>query len=62
MIISDDKKFVFVSIAKCASTSIRRRLGYFEDNWNPENKCPIEPLEFKHLWGMSKGYTYYRGV
>ena len=31
MIINDDKKFVFVSIAKCASTSIRRRLGYFED-------------------------------
>ncbi len=39
-------------------------IGWYtlEDNWNPENKCPIEPLEFKHLWGMSKGYTYYRGV
>ena len=31
MIVNDDKKFIFVSIAKCASTSVRRRLGYFED-------------------------------
>ena len=31
MIIDDDNKFVFVCVAKTASTSIRRRLGYEED-------------------------------
>ena len=31
MVVNPYKKFVFVSIAKCASTSIRRRLGYFND-------------------------------
>mgnify|MGYP003124315481 FL=1 len=39
-------------------------IGWYtlEDNWDSEGKCLIEPLDFKYLWGMSKGYTYYRGV
>jgi hypothetical protein len=35
MIIDDEKKFIFVCVAKTASTSIRRRLGY-EDDPPPE--------------------------
>tara|TARA_R100000030_G_C3230106_1_gene118028 strand:+ start:222 stop:791 length:570 start_codon:yes stop_codon:yes gene_type:complete len=31
MIIDDQKKFVFISVAKTGSTSIRRRLGSFKD-------------------------------
>ena len=31
MIIDDEKKFVFICVAKTASTSMRRRFGYFED-------------------------------
>ncbi len=31
MIVNHQQKYVFVSIAKTASTSIRRRLGYFDD-------------------------------
>lgn len=31
MVVNDQFKYIFVSVAKCASTSIRRRLGYFKD-------------------------------
>ncbi len=31
MIIDKDKKFMFICVAKTASTSIRRRLGYYQD-------------------------------
>ena len=31
MVVDDKNKFIFVCIAKCASTSIRRRFGFFDD-------------------------------
>ena len=48
MIIDHNKKFVFVCIAKCASTSISRRFGYYVDPPPHEYHMFLKDIVRKH--------------